>query len=141
MSSLRIDSVTNQLADTYQSRFVDRDMIMRYTGIGVGHSYPARLADDEVANAELETFAEEDEDLGVTLHPDDSTVDDGTQVVNDSDNEEEEGDAGERDEEDEDLGEDGDGEVIEDEFDLGPEDGEDGLNGLTSDEMAYMEES
>ncbi|KAF7293837.1 hypothetical protein HMN09_01179600 [Mycena chlorophos] len=130
----------------YVNFFVDRDMLMRYVGGGVGHSYRVLVPDPPPEPTELlpfEIFEDEpDAPPRYAAHavPDaleemPTTAVPGTTVLEDPDSSDD--NDGVPDAEDgEDSGselddseeEDGDEDDEDDEFDFGPEDGEDGLD-------------
>ncbi|KZV59901.1 hypothetical protein PENSPDRAFT_694744 [Peniophora sp. CONT] len=130
----------------YVNMSADRDMVMWYTGIGVGHSYTACLTDNETANAELQTSADalgEEEDIVVPSNADaGKDISESEKSNGESDDESDESD---REVEGGGILDGGatqaDGDEAADELDLEPEDGENGLNGLTSDDMACIGES
>ncbi|VDC05049.1 unnamed protein product [Peniophora sp. CBMAI 1063] len=103
----------------YVNIFVDRDMFMRYTGLGVGHNYRTTLPEGELDGAEDGSELdrdEEDDAVAIVASADAPAGDHGHSDESDSD--------GSVDEDDED----GDGEQDGPDdigLDLGPEDGED----------------
>lgn len=104
------------------TRFVDRDMLMRYLGMGVGHSYATPLPDDESAPCTGNTEDEDPEDLSTSNPVAERSASGADNVDHDPDATVWEEDTYD----DEDGEEDGDEDDMDDEdVDLGPEDGED----------------